>query len=80
MPESAKLLTIPKWAERVYGDDPPNIERIRRWIRGGKIHPKPEKQGREYRVREDAVYSDGCDLLQRIMEDEQAQERQHNAA
>lgn len=29
MPESARLLTLPTWAARVYEDDPPSFHEIR---------------------------------------------------
>lgn len=50
-----KLIPIIAWAARRY-DPPPSIHTLRRWCRDGRISPAPEMAGREYRVREDAVY------------------------
>lgn len=80
MPESAKLLTLPKWAARFYEDAPPSLNTLRSWARAGKIQPPPVKHGRAYRVHPDAVYSGGCDLLARIISDEQAEAGQKHAA
>lgn len=81
MTDAPKLLTLPKWADRVYGDDSPRLNTLRAWARDGKIKPQPVKHGRRYMVQPEAVYSGGsCDLLARILQDEQAEARQHNAA
>lgn len=52
----AKLITLTEWCEQHYKDKLPTIQTLQRWARAGKIYPAPEKHGREYRVREDAVY------------------------
>ncbi|WP_071608887.1 excisionase [Entomohabitans teleogrylli] len=49
------LLTLTEWA-RIYYKDPPPIGTLRRWARNGNIFPQPEKQGREYKVHDDAFY------------------------
>lgn len=51
-----KQIPLQHWAERHY-DPPPNIRTLRTWAREGRISPQPVLVGREYRVREDAVYS-----------------------
>ncbi|MCG8155165.1 excisionase [Brenneria goodwinii] len=51
-----KLITLNEWCERHYSGNPPTIQTLQRWARAGKIYPAPEKHGREYRVREDAVF------------------------
>ena len=51
------LLTLARWIEVTYGKDGPCLETVRRWARGGLIHPAPEKHGREYYVTRDARYS-----------------------
>nr|WP_295838011.1 excisionase [uncultured Azospirillum sp.] len=43
-----KLLTLPEWAERVYGDNPPSLATLRRWARDCRIYPVPERHGRSY--------------------------------
>ncbi|HEF0022023.1 TPA: excisionase [Citrobacter amalonaticus] len=49
------LVTLTEWA-CLYYKDPPPIGTLRRWARNGNIYPPPEKQGREYKVRDDAFY------------------------
>ncbi|GAA0715182.1 excisionase [Dokdonella soli] len=56
MSEPNKLLTLEKWAERLYGDAAPSIGTLRRWARDARIHPRPYKHGRTYFVEPDATY------------------------
>ncbi|MGN7975430.1 MULTISPECIES: excisionase [Serratia] len=51
-----KLLTLEEWANRTYSDSLPSIKTLRRWARNGNFYPAPEKHGRTYRIREDAIY------------------------
>lgn len=52
-----KLLTLEEWAKRRYAK-PPKLKTLRRWVHDAKIRPLPQKEGRGYVVREDAVYVD----------------------
>jgi hypothetical protein len=50
-----KRITLQQWDKKHF--DPPHSTRtLRAWAKDGKIQPKPELIGREYRVMEDAVY------------------------
>ncbi|MBL1261139.1 MAG: hypothetical protein COB33_011465 [Thiotrichaceae bacterium] len=50
-----KLITLKEWDERHF--NPAHSTRtLRTWAKDGKIQPKPQLIGREYRVMEDAVY------------------------
>jgi|GEM_PF-420238 len=51
----SKQIPLQDWAARHY-DPPPAIRTLRAWARDGRIYPEPVLVGREYRVREDAVY------------------------
>ncbi|WP_099062460.1 excisionase [Serratia sp. BW106] len=51
-----KLLTLEQWSHKIYTSDFPTKQTLQRWARGGNIYPAPEKHGRVYRVREDAIY------------------------
>ncbi|HEY3982470.1 excisionase [Cedecea sp.] len=51
-----KLLTLEEWSKRIYSDTPPTLPTLQRWARNGNIYPPPEKHGKQYRVREDAIY------------------------
>lgn len=55
---SEKLVTLEEWARARYGERPPFIGTLRRWVREGKIYPLPQKQGRAYFVIETAEYVD----------------------
>jgi hypothetical protein len=68
---NSKLISLKRWLVNVYGDDAPSIDTARRWVRAGKILPKPEKHGRDYFVHPDARYTDGpARLIDRIRADE----------
>jgi len=64
----AKMITLQAWLELVYGEQPPHMNTVRRWVRDNKIQPPPEKHGRAYYVSPDARYDAGVDLslLERI--------------
>lgn len=51
-----QLITLEAWLERHYAEPRPSIYTARRWAKRGHITPRPQKHGRSYRVREDAVY------------------------
>jgi len=51
-----KLLTLEEWSEKTYESKQPSIKTLRRWARSGNIYPAPEKHGREYRVKPNAIY------------------------
>ncbi|MBH3005906.1 excisionase [Serratia ureilytica] len=51
-----KLLTLEEWSEKTYESKRPSIKTLRRWARSGNIYPAPEKHGREYRVKPNAIY------------------------
>lgn len=53
-----KLIPLSMWAERRYGDTAPSLRTLRRWIADSRIFPKPQKEGGEWRVLENAVYFD----------------------
>ncbi|MDR6770403.1 excisionase [Azospirillum sp. BE72] len=67
-----KLLTLPEWAERVYGDNPPSLATLRRWARDCRIYPAPERHGRSYylpasaRFRAEASPTETSDHLARF--------------
>ena len=42
------------WAEKMY-DPPPSAWVLRRWVLEGQISPPPERVGRAYYVKKDAV-------------------------
>ena len=64
----AKMITLQSWLLLVYGEDPPHVNTVRRWVREHKIQPPPEKHGRAYYVRPEARYdaNDGQSLVARI--------------
>ncbi|WP_337065153.1 excisionase [Rouxiella badensis] len=51
-----KFLTLEEWCKKTYSSNYPTLQTLQRWARGGYIYPAPEKHGRAYRVREDAIY------------------------
>lgn len=48
-------ITLREWWKNNYSGVY-NPEKIARWARLGHISPQPEKHGREYRVKHDAIY------------------------
>jgi hypothetical protein len=54
----SKLVPLDIWAARRYGEKPPSIHTLRRWVREAKIVPVPKKNGRSYYVSENARYID----------------------
>lgn len=55
-----KKISLEKWAEQF--DPPPCAETRRRWVRGCRIYPPPEKIGRAYYVDPNAKYIDPTKL------------------
>lgn len=55
-----KLIPLSAWAQRRY-DPPPSGRTLRRWRAAGNIFPRPTKEGRDYRVPENARYIDPSD-------------------
>lgn len=53
-----KLMTLEEWARSVYGENPPSIKTLYRWIHEARLHPPAEKQGRSYYVLSSARYFD----------------------
>jgi hypothetical protein len=53
---TAKLIPLTDWADRIYGDQAPNVDTLRRWAREARISPAPVKHGRSYFVAPDATY------------------------
>ncbi|WP_370548773.1 hypothetical protein NMD66_07720 [Edwardsiella tarda] len=49
-------LTIQTWVQQHYGDKPPCVDTVRRWIRRGYIYPQPYRHGGAYRIQSDARY------------------------
>ena len=65
---STKLVTLEQWVAAKFGDAV-SMETARRWVRAGKILPKPEKWGARYFVHPDARYTDRPDkprLIDRV--------------
>lgn len=66
---SEKLITLQVWAGRVFGENGPNKDTLRRWCRDTKIFPAPKKIGRAYYVAPDAQYVDNynsSDFMRRV--------------
>ncbi|PWC10499.1 excisionase [Brenneria corticis] len=70
-----KLLTLEEWAKRNYEEPRPSQQTLWRWARNGKIYPAPEKHGREYRVREEAIYINpkSFSLARKLIQEKQIQ-------
>ncbi|HEC1651069.1 TPA: excisionase [Yersinia enterocolitica] len=58
----AKLLTLEEWCDEIYKTDKPTIQTLQRWARNGNIYPAPEKHGKQYRVKPNAIYIDPKDF------------------
>lgn len=54
----ARVITLYKWAESVFGEKPPHRHTLWKWIAEGKIRPIPKKIGRAYFCTPDAEYID----------------------
>lgn len=51
----ARFITLQEWATLNFSKVPHN-NTLLRWVNEGRIHPQPEKIGRVWRVKRDAVY------------------------
>nr|WP_315249224.1 excisionase [uncultured Duganella sp.] len=51
----ARFITLQEWAELNFSKVPHN-NTLLRWVNEGHIQPQPEKIGRIWRVKRDAVY------------------------
>lgn len=49
-----QYLTLDEWAEDRYRSNPPGINTLRRYAKNGYFYPPARKEGRLWRVREDA--------------------------
>ncbi|MBW5814441.1 excisionase [Yersinia kristensenii] len=58
----AKLLTLEEWCDETYKTNKPKIQTLQRWARNGNIYPAPEKHGKRYRVKPNAIYIDPKDF------------------
>lgn len=57
-----KLQKLREWADSQFGNMAPKSDvTLRRWVRDGKIVPRPRKIGRDYAVRPDAKYINPSD-------------------
>lgn len=50
-----RYITLQEWAESMFSKVP-HSNTLLRWVNDGRIHPKPEKIGRVWRVKRDARY------------------------
>ncbi len=55
----AKLIPLTAWAKR-HLDPPPSLRTLRSWARCGRFNPPALLIGREYRVSEDARYTNAA--------------------
>jgi predicted site-specific integrase-resolvase len=76
----SKYVLLSTWAARNYGSDAPHPRTLLRWVKAGKIQPKPERHGRDYYVSPEARYTDRPQSLwERVNADRQKAEP-HNVA
>ncbi|MFC0225638.1 excisionase [Serratia aquatilis] len=77
----AKFLTLEEWCNETYSvETRPSIQTLQRWARNGNIYPAPEKHGRRYRVKPDAIYINPNDLaLGKKIKDAQSDEPARSA-
>lgn len=54
----ARMITLYKWAEAVFGENQPHRQTLWKWIADGRIRPIPKKVGRAYYCTPDAEYID----------------------
>ena len=74
-----QMLTLEEWAAEKYRSNPPSLSTLRRYAKQNRFSPPAMKQGRLWRVREDAelvgeltapVFKNNDSiLLQRILND-----------
>jgi predicted site-specific integrase-resolvase len=51
-----KLVPLAAWAEIVFGDFAPHVNTLHRWVHEGRIHPRPQKVGKNWFVSPTAEY------------------------
>ncbi|EAC1710413.1 TPA: excisionase [Escherichia coli] len=74
-----QMLTLEEWASEKYRSNPPSVSTLRRYAKQNLFCPPARKQGRLWRVREDAelvgelvtpvIKKNDSLLLQRILSD-----------
>lgn len=74
-----QMLTLEEWAAEKFRSNPPSVSTLRRYAKQNQFSPPAMKQGRLWRVREDAelvgelaapvVKKNDSILLQRILND-----------
>ncbi|WP_277971800.1 excisionase [Pantoea agglomerans] len=72
-------LTLEEWAAEKYRSNPPSLETLYRYAKQGMFYPPASKEGKFWRVREDAeitgniaqpvIKKTDSPLLQRILSD-----------
>ncbi|EKY1998583.1 excisionase [Cronobacter sakazakii] len=74
-----QMMTLEEWAALKYRSNPPSLNTLRRYAKQSMFTPPARKEGRYWRVREDAeitgdiaqpvIKSSDSPLLQRILSD-----------
>ncbi|WP_194205781.1 excisionase [Superficieibacter sp. 1612_C1] len=74
-----QMLTLEEWAAEKYRSNPPSVSTLRRYAKYNMFSPPAMKQGRLWRVREDAelvgeltvpvIKKSDSPMLQRILND-----------
>ncbi|EPX1408394.1 excisionase [Cronobacter sakazakii] len=74
-----QMMTLEEWAAQKYRSNPPSLNTLRRYAKQSMFTPPARKEGRYWRVREDAeitgnitqplIKSSDSHLLQRILTD-----------
>ncbi|EPL7510290.1 excisionase [Klebsiella aerogenes] len=74
-----QMLTLEEWAAAKYRSNPPSLHTLRRYAKQSMFNPPARKEGRFWRVREDAeitgnitqpvIKKSDSPLLQRILSD-----------
>ena len=74
-----QMLTLEEWAAEKYRSNPPSLNTLRRYAKESMFNPPAKKEGRYWRVREDAeitgnlaqtvIKKSDSPMLQRILSD-----------
>lgn len=51
-----RLISLKDWAKIVFGEKPPHVNTLRRWVNDGRISPRPQKIGKSWFVKPNAEY------------------------
>jgi hypothetical protein len=51
-----KWIHLEDWLSQQYGDKPPHLNTIYKWIKDGLIYPAPEKHGKDWYCRPESEY------------------------